>query len=55
MHLAYYRSVSNPFIKLRAQIDTSDDSASLTLAGNAQWSNFRRRVDEIARAVGATP
>jgi hypothetical protein len=49
MHAAYYRSVANPFVKLRA---SSDDSTAIALAGGSQWKNFGRRVDEVAQAIG---
>ncbi|THH17435.1 hypothetical protein EW146_g3374 [Bondarzewia mesenterica] len=52
LHLAYYRSVANPFLKLHAPLDTPNDYAALVLAGSGQWKSFRRRVDEVARAAG---
>ncbi|KAI0066461.1 Sedlin [Artomyces pyxidatus] len=54
-HLAYYRSVANPFLKLHTPLDTPSEHSTLLLAGSAQWKGFRRRVDEVARAVGALP
>ncbi|OCH90960.1 Sedlin [Obba rivulosa] len=55
LHTAYRHSVANPFLKLNAPADGVNDHASLLLAGSAQWKGFRRRVDEIGRAVGAIP
>jgi hypothetical protein len=49
MHNAYYRSVANPFVKLRA---SNDDNTAITLAGSAQWKGLSRRVDEVAQAIG---
>jgi trafficking protein particle complex subunit 2 len=49
MHAAYYRSVSNPFVKLRS---SNDDVTAITLAGGAQWKGFRLRVDQVAQAIG---
>jgi hypothetical protein len=49
MHNAYYRSVANPFVKLRA---SNDDNTAITLAGSAQWKGFSHRVDEVAQAIG---
>ncbi|KAI0040809.1 Sedlin [Auriscalpium vulgare] len=54
-HLAYYRSVANPFLKLHVPLDTPSEHGTLLLAGSAQWRGFRRRVDEVARAAGALP
>lgn len=53
LHMAYYHSVGNPFLKLNTALDVANDHSSLMLAGGAKWKGFRRRVDEIGRAVGA--
>ncbi|KAA1477270.1 Sedlin [Dentipellis sp. KUC8613] len=57
LHLAYYRSISNPFLKLHAPLDTTStaDHAIMLQAGSERWKAFRRRVDEVARAAGAVP
>ncbi|KZP32928.1 Sedlin [Athelia psychrophila] len=47
LHMAFYTSISNPFLKL----DANDPAL---LVGGAKWKGFRRRVDEIARVVGVT-
>ena len=54
LHTAYRRSVANPFLRLHSPIDGAGttDHVTLTLAGQSQWKGFRRRVDEIGRAVG---
>lgn len=51
--MAYYTSISNPFLKLDTASDAASDSSRylLRVAGGAKWKNFRRRVDEIANAV----
>ncbi|KZT24534.1 Sedlin [Neolentinus lepideus HHB14362 ss-1] len=53
LHMAYYHSVANPFLKLHTALDTSGDHSALMLAGSPKWESFRRRVDEIGRAAGA--
>ena len=55
MHTAYRQSIANPFLKLNAPPEGVSDHAAVLLAGSAQWKGFRRRVDEIGRAVGALP
>ncbi|KAJ3558372.1 hypothetical protein NM688_g969 [Phlebia brevispora] len=52
LHTAYRRSVSNPFLRLQSPLDTATDQVTLTMVGQSQWKGFRRRVDEIGRAVG---
>ncbi|THV08586.1 trafficking protein particle complex 2 [Dendrothele bispora CBS 962.96] len=49
LHMAYYSSISNPF--LTHNDDSVDGSRTLTV-GSTKWKNFRRRIDEIARVVG---
>ncbi|KAH9951725.1 trafficking protein particle complex 2 [Amylocystis lapponica] len=53
MHTAYRQSAANPFLKLDAPTEGINDHATVLLAGGAQWKGFRRRVDEIGRAVAA--
>ncbi|EIM87790.1 Sedlin [Stereum hirsutum FP-91666 SS1] len=55
LHLAYYQSVSNPFLKLHSSLDAPNDHATLLHAGSSKWKSFRRRVDDVARAVAQTP
>ncbi|KAI0322168.1 Sedlin [Amylostereum chailletii] len=50
-HLAYYHAVANPFLKLNAPLDCTNDHATLLAAGGGQWKEFTRRVDEVARAA----
>ncbi|KDQ64473.1 hypothetical protein JAAARDRAFT_28105 [Jaapia argillacea MUCL 33604] len=52
LHMVYYHSVSNPFLKLHSPSDSTSDGACLLLAGSPKWRSFRQRVDEVARAVG---
>jgi len=53
-HMAYYSSISNPFLKLDNAADIATDQSALLLVGNAKWTSFKRRVDEISRVVGNT-
>ncbi|KAI0959611.1 hypothetical protein AcW1_004394 [Taiwanofungus camphoratus] len=53
LHNAYRLSVANPFLKLNAPMEGLNDHAAILLAGGAQWKGFRRRVDDIGKAVGA--
>jgi hypothetical protein len=50
-HMAYYSSLSNPFLILGGTADSAADQ-SVLLVGNTKWKGFRRRVDEISRIVG---
>jgi len=52
LHMAFYSSISNPFLKLDAPTDATNDQYPFLLVGGAKWKNFRRRVDEISRVVG---
>ncbi|THG97619.1 hypothetical protein EW026_g4414 [Hermanssonia centrifuga] len=54
LHTAYRRSVANPFLRLNVPMDSAIDHTVLVSAGSAQWKGFKRRVDEIGRAAGAT-
>ncbi|GBE79481.1 Uncharacterized protein SCP_0206810 [Sparassis crispa] len=53
LHTAYRQSVANPFLRLNAPVDGTIDHAALLLVGSPKWRGFRRRVDDIGRAVGA--
>ena len=53
LHLAYYRSAANPFLRLNLAPDAAADHAALLLAGSTRWNAFRTRVDDVARAAGA--
>jgi len=53
LHMAFYASVSNPFLKLDANNFGNEQHLAM-LVGGAKWKGFRRRVDEIARVVGVT-
>lgn len=52
-HMAYYQALANPFLRLDAPYDASSDHAALLAQSTKRWNKFRRRVDEVARAVGA--
>lgn len=52
LHMAYYSSISNPFLKLNHSGDPSSDQSSLLAVGSPKWKNFKRRVDEISWLVG---
>ncbi|KAI9509526.1 Sedlin [Russula earlei] len=53
LHWAYYRSAANPFLKLHAPLDAPNEH--VLEVGSPQWTSFRRRVDDVARAAGAMP
>jgi hypothetical protein len=50
--MAYYRAAANPFLKLHTPLDAPNEH--VLQVGSPQWLSFRRRVDEVARAAGAT-
>ncbi|TDL29194.1 Sedlin [Rickenella mellea] len=50
---AYYQSLANPFLRLDAPQDSITDHSALLSQGSSKWKGFRRRVDDVARAVGA--
>jgi len=52
LHMAFYSSIANPFLKLDAPTEGTNDQYPFLLVGGAKWKNFRRRVDEISRVVG---
>ncbi|CAL1711547.1 unnamed protein product [Somion occarium] len=52
LHTAYRRSVANPFLRLNVPTENVTDHSILVSAGNSRWQAFRKRVDEIGRAVG---
>jgi len=53
LHMAYYSAIANPFLKLNLPPDASQAAHSPYLqVGSSKWKAFRRRVDEISRAVG---
>lgn len=49
LHMAYYSSLSNPFLALVKSGDIASDHLAV---GNTKWKAFRRRVDEISRVIG---
>jgi trafficking protein particle complex subunit 2 len=50
--MAYYFSVSNPFLKLEGSKENGGEQSSLLGVGSSKWNNFMRRIDEISRVVG---
>ncbi|RDX55448.1 trafficking protein particle complex 2 [Lentinus brumalis] len=52
LHTAYRHAVANPFLRLNAPIDGYNDHATVLQAGNGKWQTFRKRVDDIGKAVG---
>ncbi|KAJ6599094.1 Sedlin, N-terminal conserved region-domain-containing protein [Mycena vulgaris] len=53
LHMAYYSAISNPFLKLDAPSEATNDHSPYLLVGRSNWKNFRRRIDEISRVVGS--
>ncbi|CCL99401.1 uncharacterized protein FIBRA_01419 [Fibroporia radiculosa] len=53
LHTAYRLSVANPFLKLSTPLENVNDHAVSLSAGGTKWKAFRRRVDDIGRALGA--
>lgn len=53
LHIAYYSSVSNPFLKLEGSRENGGEQSSLLGVGSSKWKNFTRRIDEISRLVGS--
>jgi hypothetical protein len=51
--MAYFQSLSNPFLRLNAPPDATTDHASLLVQSNKRWKGFQRRVDDVGRAIGA--
>ncbi|KIY51647.1 Sedlin [Fistulina hepatica ATCC 64428] len=52
LHMAYYKSIANPFLKLDNSFEVVTENSLSLLVGSPKWKNFRRRVDEIGKAVG---
>lgn len=55
MHMTYFSAISNPFLRLDTNTDFSGDTSAYIALGSAKWKYFRRRVDEVARAVASHP
>ncbi|KAF5369872.1 hypothetical protein D9758_001076 [Tetrapyrgos nigripes] len=53
LHMAYYSSISNPFLTHSDTSDSSQDGSRTLTVGSTKWKNFRRRIDEITRVVGS--
>ncbi|KAF9222025.1 Sedlin [Gyrodon lividus] len=52
LHMAFYQAVSNPFLKLDVAFESPNDQIPYLVVGSAKWKRFRRRVDEVTRALG---
>ncbi|KAK7470680.1 hypothetical protein VKT23_002102 [Stygiomarasmius scandens] len=52
LHMAYYSSISNPFLTHSDMHDSAQDGSRTLAVGSPKWKNFRRRIDEIASIVG---
>ena len=52
--MAYYQALANPFLRLDAPYEAATDHSSLLVQGGKRWKGFRKRVDDVGRAVGAT-
>jgi hypothetical protein len=52
LHMAYYASIANPFLRLDSTLDSSLDHTPYALLGGMKWGGLRRRVDEIGRTIG---
>ena len=52
--MAYYSSISNPFLKLNESGDSISEQSLLLVVGSAKWKNFTRRIDDISAVVGQT-
>lgn len=50
--MALYQAVSNPFLKLDVGSELGNDQQPYLAVGSAKWNMFRKRVDEINRALG---
>ncbi|KAH7887769.1 Sedlin [Phlebopus sp. FC_14] len=55
LHMAFYRAVSNPFLKLDVDAETTNDQFPYSTVGSAKWKIFRRKLDEISRCLGHPP
>ncbi|KAJ7068252.1 Sedlin, N-terminal conserved region-domain-containing protein [Mycena amicta] len=52
LHMAfYYSAISNPFLKLDASAEATNDPSPYLLAGSSKWHNFRRRIDDICNVA----
>jgi hypothetical protein len=54
LHMAYYSSISNPFLKLNESVDSNSVHSLPLVVGSAKWKNFTRRIDDISVVVGQT-
>ena len=51
-HATYTEALANPFLRLKASHDTTNDHSNLLTLGQSKWRNFERRIDEVSRAAG---
>jgi hypothetical protein len=52
--MAYYSSVSNPFLRLEGSKENGGEQSSLLGVGSSKWKFLMYRIDEISRLVGTT-
>ena len=50
--MALYQAVSNPFLKLDVASEQTSDQSPYLVVGRTGWKTFRKKVDEIGRALG---
>lgn len=50
--MAYYRALANPFLRLDAPYEAATDHSVLLVQGGKQQKEFRKHVDDVARAAG---
>lgn len=50
--MAYYHALANPFLRLDAPYEAATDHSALLVQGGKQWKEFRKRIDDVGRAVG---
>jgi len=51
LHMAYYSAIANPFLKLDAPPDANQTHSPYLQVGSPKWKAFRKRVDDISKAV----
>jgi hypothetical protein len=54
-HLAYYRAVSNPFLRLGLSDDALGDPVQLLQSDDNKWKQLEREVNKVAQALGPAP
>jgi len=52
LHLAFYRAVSNPFLRLGLSETETIDTAKLLNSNDKKWKLLEREVNKVAEATG---